>query len=87
MVLLPKGRGGESGDRSCGSGIEGLRGSGELLAKAECEPTQRAASVQGGAGYRYSNLGGKVGAAVGGDFTRDAVPGVPGGAEGVQFPG
>ena len=85
--FTPKREGGVSRDRACGSGLEGLRSGGEFLDKAEREYTQCAAWVQGREGYGDSDLVGKVGAAVGRDCTRSAVPGVPGRAEGIQLPG
>ena len=49
----------------------------------ERDPTRHAALVQGGEGYRDSNLGGEVGTSVGGDCKQAAATGVPGRAEGV----
>ena len=64
-----------------------MRDGGEFLTKEERDPPRCAEWVQGGEGYRDSDLEIEVGAAVSGDCTLDAVPGVPGHVEGVLLPG
>ena len=75
------------GDRACVGDLEGLRDDGELSAKSERDSNRHAAWVQGREGYRESDFGGEIGIPVGGDCTQAAVPGVPGRAESVRFPG
>ena len=71
------------GDRDRRGGLEGLSNGGELSSQEDCDTIRRTSWVQVREGNRDINLVSEVGASVGGDRARTAVPGFSGRMEGV----